>query len=285
MNHAVDNSILQYWESLVREDDSMPSFEAALAVAPDAYPSLDLSDTLNGIDAMADKLQKRFAADAPMLHKLRLLNHFFFNELHFRGNVNDYYDADNSYLNKVIERRCGIPITLAAIYIEIGQQVGIPLQGLSFPGHYLVKLKLADGAIVIDVFDGGRSLSREDLEERLEPYLRKHGLTANDALPAFLEAASGRAMLARLLHNLKSIHLRDGDQRRLLAVLNRLVVLLPEDLNERRDRGLCLAELGCVDVALDDLMSYVDEQPMADDVMAIRERIDELRRQAGQPLH
>lgn len=285
MDIATDFTALQYWETLVRDDDGLPLFEAALSIAQDEYPALDLTDTLNGVDTMAHKLNARFASDAPMLHKLRLLNHFFFNELHFRGNVNDYYDADNSYLNKVIERRCGIPITLATMYIELGRQVGIPLQGLSFPGHFLVKLKLADGAIVIDVFDGGRSLSREDLEERLEPYLRTHGLEVDEALPAFLEAASARAMLARLLHNLESIHRRDGDQRRLLAVLNRLVVLLPQDPAERRDRGLCLAELGRIDVALDDLQAYLEGDPEADDAAVIRTRVEQLRAGSGQPLH
>lgn len=272
---------LDYWEALVRDDRSLPLFEAAISIAQDEYPGLDLAETVLHIDGLAARLKSRFAADAPMLHKLRLLNHYFFNELHFRGNVNDYYDADNSYLHRVIERRCGIPITLSAIYIEIGQQAGIPLQGLSFPGHFLVKLRTSEGSIVIDVFAGGRSLSREDLEERIEPYARAHNVAVTDALAAFLTEAAPRGVLARMLRNLKGIYARNGDHRRLLAVLNRLVVLLPSEPTERRDRGRLLADLECPRAALDDLQGYLESQPDALDRDEIQVHIESLRQRAA----
>ncbi len=268
---------LQYWESLVSEDRGLPLFEAALAIAQDEYPLLDLADLTARIDEMAQRLRERIPTDAPALHRLRMLNHYFFDELHFHGNVNDYYDTDNSYLNRVIERRCGIPISLAAVYLELGQQIGLPLQGVSFPGHFLVKLKMHDGTVFLDVFDAGRSLTRADLEERLEPYATAHGVATAELLPRFLAAASAREILARMLRNLKGIYARESDQSRSLAVLHRLVVLLPDDPIERRDRGLCYAALECPRAAIDDLEAYLDASPQAPDRAAIGERIAALR--------
>lgn len=283
MNRVAASSALQYWETLVREDASLPLLEATLAIAQDEYPNLDIGDIMANVDALARKLRSRLPADAPLIHKLRLLNHYFFGELHFRGNVNDYYDADNSYINKVIERRCGIPISLAVLYMEIGQQVGIALQGLSFPGQFLVKLRVNDGSVIIDVFGGGKSLSKEELEDRLEPYLKENRLQGSDVLPVFLEAASPRVVLARMLHNLKSIHGHDGDQRRLLAVLNRLVVLLPHDPVEMRDRGMCMAALGNANGAVADLEHYIEAAPDAHDRESVLERIEELKAAAKPP--
>lgn len=279
MGHAVSTSPLQYWAALVREDRTLPWFEAALAIAQDAYPALDFVGTIAQIDALAAKLGSRFAPDAPLLHRLRMLNRYFFDELHFRGNVNDYDDADNSYLNRVLERRCGIPISLAAIYMEIGQQAGIPLQGVAFPGRFLVKLKLADGTLFIDVFAGGRSLSRADLEDRIEPYAKAHALAAADLLPRFLGAASPREILARMLRNLKALYARETDAQRLLAVLDRIVVLLPGDADERRDRGDCYAALGCPRAAIADLQAYLQARPDALDGASVVQRITRLRAQ------
>ncbi|MCA3147613.1 MAG: SirB1 family protein [Burkholderiales bacterium] len=272
-------SALAYWETLVREDEHLPLFEAALSIAQDEYPEVDLQQILSSIDEMAARLKARFAADAPLAHKLRLLNHFFFNELHFRANVNDYYDTDNSYLNRVLERRCGIPITLSAMYMEIGQQAGLPLKGIAFPGHFLVKMRLGEGTVIMDVFEGGKSLSREELEQRLEPYLAEQNVAAREVLPLFLETASARHILARMLHNLKGIYQADQDYSRLLPVLQRLVVLLPEHPVERRDRGLCYAELDCPRAAMEDLQAYLAMDPQAPDAESVRERMADLEKQ------
>lgn len=274
-------SPLQYWESLVSEDATLPLFEAALSIAQDEYPMLDLADMVARVDEMAARLKVRIAPDATPVHKLRMLNHYFYGELHFHGNVNNYYDTDNSYLNRVLERRCGIPISLAALYMELGQQIGLALQGVAFPGHFLVKLKLPDGSVFIDVFDGGRCLTREDLEERVEPYAAAHAVGVDEVLPIFLAAAPSRDILARMLRNLKGIYARDGDQTRMLAVLHRLVVLLPEDPIERRDRGLCYAALECPRAAISDLQAYLDASGDASDRNAIVERIAVLRDAAG----
>jgi len=227
---------------------------------------------------MAAKLKLRIAADAAPLQRLRLLNRYFFQELGFAGNVNNYYDPSNSHLHRVLETRRGIPITLALIYIEIAQQIGLEARGVSFPGHFLIKCRMAQGEVVIDPFNG-RSLAREDLDERVAPYRRRHGVDSDLELPLslFLQTATPRAMLARLLRNLKEIHRDAEDWARLLAVMQRLVVLLPDDWDERRDRGLVRAELGDVAGALEDLGVYLERQPDAVDARAIGDRVGELR--------
>ena len=157
---------LHYFASLVADDQSLPVLEAAVAVAQDESPQLDTQTVLADIDALAAALCRRIPADAGPMQRLQLLNHYFFSELGFAGNVNDYYDPRNSYLSDVLARRRGIPITLALIYIELASQAGLSAAGVSFPGHFLVKLHLPRGEVVIDPFTG-ESLSRNALDERL----------------------------------------------------------------------------------------------------------------------
>ena len=276
--HFEAPTALQYFASLVADDASLSPLEAAISVAQDEYPQLDVQDTLAQIDGLADRLSRRIPADAAPLQRLRLLNRYFFQELGFAGNVNDYYDARNSYLPDVLRTRRGIPITLALLYIELATQTGLQAAGISFPGHFLVKLHMPRGEVVIDPFSG-QSLSREDLDERLLPYRRQRGLTGDFEAPLglFLQAAPPRDVIARLLRNLKEIHRTAEDWPRLLAVLERLVVLLPEAWEERRDRGLARAELGRFAEAAEDLGGYLDHHPGADDAVALRRRLSELR--------
>jgi regulator of sirC expression with transglutaminase-like and TPR domain len=277
---------LQYFASLVAEDASLALTEAAVSVAQDEHPQLDAQAVLAQIDQLAVRLQRRLPRDAMPLQKLRLLNHYFFNELGFGGNVNDYYDPRNSYLHEVLATRRGIPITLALLYIEIASQIGLAARGVSFPGHFLVKLKLPKGDVVIDPFSG-RSLSREELDERLAPYRRRQGLVGEHEVPLglFLQAATAREVLARLLRNLKEIHRSAQDWTRMLAVQQRLVVLLPEAWEERRDRGFAYAELGQHLQAIDDFSAYLDHRPAAEDASQLLERIDELRQGGRFRLH
>jgi regulator of sirC expression with transglutaminase-like and TPR domain len=273
---------LDYFAALVADDRQFSLLEAAAAIAQAADAQVDVQGVLAEIDALAARLKQRIAADAAPLQRLRYLNRYFFQELGFCGNVNDYYTPDNSYLHRVLATRRGIPITLALVYIEIAQQIGLAARGVSFPGHFLIKLKMPQGEVVIDPFTG-RSLSREDLDERLLPYRRRHGLTGDAEVPLglFLQTASPREVIARMLRNLKEIHRGAEQWSDLLAVMQRLVVLLPGDWQERRDRGLVRAELGDADGAVEDLVAYVEHSPGADDLRAINERIGELR--AGRP--
>jgi regulator of sirC expression with transglutaminase-like and TPR domain len=208
-----------------------------------------------------------------------LLNRYFYRELGFAGNVNDYYDRRNSFINDVLAQRRGIPLTLALLYIELAGQLGLTARGVSFPGHFLIKLRMPQGEVVLDPFNG-RSLSREELDERLAPYRRRQGLVGDFEAPLglFLQAAQPRDVLARMLRNLKEIHRSGRDGERWLAVQERLVVLLPQNWDERRDRALALIELGRREAAILDLEAYLANRPDADDALVMAERLDELRR-------
>ncbi len=277
---------LEYFASLVAEDESFALLEAAVSVAQDEYPQLDAQAVLSQVDALAERLKRRVPADAVVLQKLRFLNRYFFQDLGFAGNINNYYDPRNSYLNEVLALRRGIPITLALIYTELATQIGISARGVSFPGHFLVKLRAGKGEVVIDPISG-QSLSRAELEERLLPYRRSHGLTGDFEVPLglYLQAATPRDIIARLLRNLKEIHRSARDWPRLLAVCERLVVLLPQAWEERRDRGLARAELGHAEAAAEDLAAYLEHLPQAGDAAALRQHLGRLTGGRRGPLH
>ncbi len=281
---------LEYFASLVADDASLSLLEAAAAIAQDEHPQLDVQAVLAAVDDLADKLKRRIPADVVPLQRLRWLNRYFFHELGFAGNVNHYYDPSNSHLHEVLRTRRGIPITLAIIYIELATQLGLRAHGISFPGHFLIKLSLLNGPhngeVVIDPFTG-KSLSRDELDDMLGPYKLSQGLIGDFEAPLglFLQIAPPREILARMLRNLKEIHSTARDWPRLLRVLNRLVVLLPQAHEERRDRGLAWAELGQTEKAADDFEAYLRDRPDADDSSALAERLARLRGGARPRLH
>jgi regulator of sirC expression with transglutaminase-like and TPR domain len=274
---------LDYFASLVQQDASFPLFEAALAIEQDVDPQLDLLASQAEVDAMAAKLRRRLPSDASHIQKLRMLNHFFYRELAFAGNVNNYYDPDNSYLHRVIANRRGIPISLAVVYMELAQQIGLDIKGISFPGHFLMKLTVQSGEIIIDPFNGA-SLSREELEERLEPYLAQQDYPSDLPLSAYLQPAHPREILVRMLRNLKALFADQQRWRNLLAVQKRLVIVLPDEVSEVRDRGLAYANLECPQAALQDIEVYLAQRPHAPDAEALRERLPDLR-EAGRKLN
>jgi regulator of sirC expression with transglutaminase-like and TPR domain len=272
--HFEAPTALDYFATLVADDASLPLLEAAVSIAQDDLPGLDVQDVLAQVDVLADRLRRRLPADAPALQRLRLLNRYFFQELGFAGNVNDYYDPANSLLPAVMESRRGIPITLAVLYVEIATQAGLPAHGIAFPGHFLVRVQMPRGDVVIDPFSG-QSLSREDLEERLLPY-RQHLVRGQDVaapLAVFLQPASGRAILARMLHNLREVYRSLSDWSRVERVQARLVVLLPESWEEHRDHALVLARLGQSQRASRALAVYLQHRPGASDAAALRKQL------------
>jgi regulator of sirC expression with transglutaminase-like and TPR domain len=270
---------LGYFAALVRDDEGWPLLEAAASIAQDEYPDLDVQQVLGDVDQLLARARRRCGDVTDPLQRLRVLNQFFFRDMGFGGNVNNYYDPDNSYLNVVLRTRRGIPITLAVLWLELAQGLGLKARGINFPGHFMVKVNLPDGQAVIDPFTG-QSLSREDLSERLEPYKRRHGLVDDFDVPVglYLQAATPRDILARMLRNLKEVHRTQEDWLRLIAVLDRLLILLPDAWTEYRDRGLAWAEMGDNRLAVADLDTYMAQTDDALDRDAIGQRLQELRR-------
>ena len=278
LNLAVP-SPLQYFSSLVQSDEHFPLLEAAVSLAQDEYPDLDVQQVLGDVDQLLARIKRRLPADASALQKLRLLNQFFFRDLNFGGNVNDYYDPDNSYLNAVLRTRRGIPITLAVLWLELAGGLGLNARGVAFPGHFMVKVNLPKGQVVIDPFSG-QSLSREELAERLEPF-RQRNVTADDfevPIGLYLKSSPPREIISRMLRNLKDIHKTQEDLPRLLAVMDRLIVLQPDGWTEYRDRALVWAAMGDEEHAVADLETYLTHAEDALDIDAMAERLAQLRR-------
>jgi len=255
---------------------------ACLLIAEDAYPELDVAQYLAELERLAERLREGLPPAAGLEAKVNALNRFVFGELGFSGNADNYYDPRNSYLNEVIERRSGIPITLAVVHMALGRRIGLPVEGVSFPGHFLVRIKVRGGVLVLDPFSGGAPVLEDELRERLAsvvPSAFTAGVPlAELPIEPFLEPATNRQILARLLRNLKAIY-RDADQpERLLEVLNRMLVVAPEATGELRERGLIHARLECHRAALQDFSEYVARAPEAVDIAEIRARIVDLGR-------
>jgi regulator of sirC expression with transglutaminase-like and TPR domain len=257
--------------------DTFDLAQASLMVAQDAYPALEIDAYLRQLDEMAAAIRSRLPADAFPEQKVLALNFHLFNDQRFVGNIDDYYDPRNSYLNEVLERRTGIPITLSIIYMEVGRRLGLNLAGLSFPGHFLIKLKVKRGQLVLDPFMGGEAQSEAQLLERLAKVMPAEEASKRGIEP-YLEPATSRQVIARLLRNLKNIYLRERNSPKALAVMQRMVLVAPESAEELRDRGLLYQELECFRPALADLEGYVRKRRSAPDSADIQARITELKR-------
>lgn len=270
---------LEYFAALVQSDDHFPLLEAAACIALDEYPDLDIQQLLGDVDLLVARLQRRLPADAPALHRLRMLNQYFFADLDFGVNRNDYYHPENSFLNTVLRTRRGIPISLAVLWLEMAQGIGLHVRGVGFPGHFMVKVLLPKGQVILDPLTG-QSLSREALAERLEPYQPSVMTSgAGDALlNLYLQAVTPREIIGRMLRNLKEIYASQNDSLSLLAALDRLIVLHPQAWNEWRDRGIAHAVLGNKVLAVRDLETYLMHAENSMDVAAVAQQLSLLRK-------
>ena len=250
---------------------------AALLVAAEEYPGLDLEGYLSRLDELAEQVAGRLEGQ-PEAQRAVLLNRFLFREQGFVGNAESYYDPRNSFLNEVLDRRRGIPITLCVVYLEVARRVDLPAWGVGFPGHFLTRVGAA--GTVVDPFHG-RVLSESDCAELLESTA---GPAARLVPRIHLRASTPREILARLLGNLKQLYLRDRDFGRALGCCERILLLLPDAPQELRDRGLVYEQLECFSAACADLARFLELAPQDATAEVVRQRLHALRAQV-QRLH
>ena len=268
------------WQQLVgMSDEALDLAEVALIIAQQEYPHLNIASYMKRLDELADAVRARVTLDATPEHIVATMNHYLFKEQGFAGNSEDYHDPRNSFLNEVLDRKLGIPISLSIVYMEVGRRLDLRLEGIAFPGHFLVKLPLKRGNVILDPYLGGISLSEEDLHERLK---RVYGEAHTEmSLNPLLDSANKKEILARVLRNLKTSYLRTDEFDKALSVVERVLSIVPDSAEDLRDRGLIYQRLECVHAALEDLRNYFDLEPDAADAVDIRARIIELQGQAS----
>lgn len=235
--------------------------QAALLIAADEYPELDISFWLARLDNMADELRSRFPAQRDAQTVIPILNTYLFDELDFHGNLAEYYDPRNSYLNDVLERRTGLPITLSVIVLALAQRLRLPIYGVGLPGHFMVKWRDAENEIVFDPFNGGEILDRRGIEARVRA-------SSNPILPFqsdWLEAVSTKYILFRMLQNLKQIFVRAEELQRAWQVVDKILLLDPRAGDEIRDFGLLSLRLGAYQQSAISLEQYLLSHPDAPD--------------------
>jgi regulator of sirC expression with transglutaminase-like and TPR domain len=249
---------------------------AALLIAAEEYPQLSPAPYLRRLDLLAERVRDRLGEETAPLVVLQELNRVLFEEERFRGNAEAYYEPRNSFLNDVLDRRVGIPISLSVVYLEVGWRLGLPLRGVGFPGHFLVRYEGEVIRVLLDPFEGGRLRFEDQAQELLD---RVYGGLVR-LQPEFLEAAGKKDMLVRLLKNLKAIYLNRHDDTRALAAIERILLIRPLATAELRDRGMLLARTGRVGEAIADLERYLDCAPEAPDARRVRNMIEQLARGA-----
>lgn len=239
--------------------------EIALLLARDEFASLDVDATLNELSAMAHEVKPYLRGH--LAHQVQGLCRYLFHEMGFRGNQRDYYDPRNSYFNQVLERRTGIPITLSAVTMAVGQRAGLRISGIGLPGHFIVKAMDSAQEILIDPFHGGRILSSQDCENLVQ---QMTGMSF-EVSALTLEPLPIGLIVQRMLNNLKAIYAKQADWPRGIRVMERLRILNPQDVVLRRDLGITLIENGQPGRAIDHLRSYLSVAADADDAGGVRQ--------------
>ena len=255
-------------------DEDIDLARGALLIAREAYPQLDVESYLSRLNDMADAVRAELPVAARAVDIIMGLNDYLFNIEGFRGNQQAYGDPKNSYLNEVLDRKLGIPITLSVVYLELGWRLGLDLSGLSFPGHFLVRCEHDKGQIVLDPFFNGLSLGVDDLIERAAQVTGDQK-TARTHLPQFVRPALRREILARVLRNLKGIFANTNDFERALAMSDLICTLTPNEPHELRDRGQFYAALDCFRAAQADFQRYLELLPTAPDAGVVRRQLRE----------
>ncbi|MGC9505205.1 SirB1 family protein [Baaleninema sp.] len=264
----------RFYQEINRDDDNIDLAVAALCIAWEEYPELDIEKYLNTLDTMASEAAKKLPAERYPMRVIKALNEYLFDDLGFQGDRDDYYNPQNSYLNDVIDRRLGIPISLSLVYLEIAKRLDFPMVGIGMPGHFIIRPNFEDAGIFIDVFNGGEVMFPEDCENRLR---QVYGQPIRFR-PEFLEPISSRLFLVRMLTNLKAVYISKQEMSKALSAIERILLLNPDSIMELRDRGLLYYQAGRSVEATQDLERYLEMRPNAPDASTIQQLLKKLDR-------
>lgn len=264
----------QYFQQeIAQPDEQIDLALCALYIAQEEYPDLDVLEYINALDTIASEIKERLPTQKYPLRIIQCINQYLYKDLGFSGNTVEYYDPRNSFLNDVIERRLGIPITLALVYLEIAKRIDFPMVGVGMPGHFLIRPAVADMEIFVDAFNQGEVMFPDDCQERL---MQVYGQPVT-MQPEFLLTVSNRQFLARILSNLKIIYLNAQQLSKALAAVERILLLFPDTAAEIRDRGLIYYQIGRWVAAVNDFETYLAKVPEAQDAPVIRRLLNQLK--------
>ncbi|MDX2231263.1 MAG: tetratricopeptide repeat protein [Leptolyngbyaceae cyanobacterium bins.349] len=261
-----------FTQEIQQLDEQINLERAALYIAQEEYPELDVEAYLNGLDTMAADVVEQLPAEQYPMKILRTINHYLFEDLGFRGNREEYYDPRNSFLNDVIDRRTGIPITLSLVYLAIAERIGFPMIGVNMPGHFLIRPAVAEMDVFVDPFHQGEILFPQDCVDLLSQVFDR----PVELRPEYVESVGQRQFLGRLLSNLKVIYINQKEFLKALAALDRILLLFPDLPLEIRDRGVLNYRLNHYAAAREDFQHYLAIAPTAEDAQLIREILADL---------
>jgi len=257
------------FRALVEGKQSFDLLEACLLVAAEEYPALDVPAEAARVDALGREALRRVEPISNLFARLDALRSLLFEDLGFRGSADQQDDPRNSYLNEVLNRRLGLPITLSILYVEVAARARLEARGVALPGHFVVRVDDGTRTVFVDPFHGGNVITEDDCRELTARTTGRASLFRRE----FLDGASAPAILARLLHNLKRVHLAREDYPRAHAAVERILIVSPGEHRELRDRGFLHAHLGRTDAAVADLEAYLTLAPRAPDAEAVRGRL------------
>jgi regulator of sirC expression with transglutaminase-like and TPR domain len=272
LNAPASSPRQRFTNEVRRSESDLDLARVALLVAQEQYPQISVEMYLARLDALAEEARGRLGEETAPLVVLQEVVATLYRRHGFTGNTDAYYDPRNSFLNDVLDRRTGIPLTLGIVLLEVGWRLGLPLEGVTFPHHFLVRYRGEEVDLLLDPFDGGKARAEDEAQELLD---RVYGGMVR-VQPAFLRTAGRRDMLIRLLNNLKTIYLNTGDELRALGVVERLLLLRPDAVSERRTLGMLLARMGRREEAVDELRRYLATGPEGRERTRIEEIVDQL---------
>ena len=263
----MENQLLwhNFYQEINQPDEQIDLAKASLYYAQVEYPDLDVQKYLNILDTISLEIKPHLPANLYPLKVIKTINYYLFDCFKFQGNSQDYYNLDNSFLNRVIELKIGIPITLSVVYLAIAKRLDFPMVGIGMPGHFLIRPQFENAGIFVDAFNRGEILFKQDCQLKLNQIYPQVKLDSSLLVPV-----SNKQILARMLNNLKFIYLRQQKLDKALTIISGILNLFPENALEIRDRGLLYYQMNRWHEAVVDLEYFLKVYPNSKDAPTIK---------------